>query len=104
MSTFEIPLRPQAQTLSVLLGETIYNLRIIWVDAPDTGWLMDISDANGEALLTGVPLVAGADLLEQYRDLGFVGKLFCGTDGDLLTPPTYGNLGVTAHLFYEPDE
>jgi len=102
--TFEIPLRPEAQIVSVQLGATIYILRLIWVDNPEAGWLLDISNADGEALLTGVPLVAGADLLEQYPDLGFGGKLFCGSDGDLLTPPRYDNLGVTAHLWWSPDE
>lgn len=104
MATFEIPLQPQAQTLSVQLGDTVYNLRIIWVDNPEAGWLLDISNADGDLLLAGVPLVAGADLLAQYPDLGFGGKLFVGTDGDLLTPPRYDNLGTTAHMWWDPDE
>lgn len=102
--TFEIPLRPEAQIVSVQLGATIYILRLIWVDNPEAGWLLDISNADGEPLLTGVPLVAGADLLAQYPDLGFGGRLFVGSDGNLLEPPTYENLGVTAHMWWEPDE
>ena len=98
--TFEIPLRPQAQSLTVQLGTTVYNLRLVWLDVPMGGWLLDINDANGNPILCGVPLVTGVDLLAQYPDLAFGGKLFVGSDGDLTQVPGYSDLGVTSHLWW----
>ena len=101
--SYEIPLTPGAQKLSVKLGETVYNMVIRWNTSDEGGWILDIYNRDGTAKLLGVPFTTGNDLLEQYAYLGFGGKLFCGTDGDLTIPPTYDNLGLTAHLYWEPD-
>lgn len=103
MSALEIPLTPEAQKLSVQLGGTVYNLTVRWNTAEEGGWIIDIFNMDGSAKLLGVPMTTGNDMLEQYAYLGFGGKLFCGTDGDLTAPPTYENLGQTAHLYWEPD-
>ena len=99
MSTFEIPLSAQPQTLTVKINGTNYQLRIQW-NIPMDGWVIDISDANGVAILAGVPLVTGANLLGQYEYLGFDFELFCQTDGDIYSPPTYENLGSSGHLYF----
>ena len=103
MSVYEIPLSPVAQTLSVSIAGTTYNLRVVYADAYDGmgGWIVDIADANGVSLVCGVPLVTGVDLLAQYAYLGIPGQWFVATDGDLAAVPTYANLGSTAHLYVE---
>lgn len=103
MSTYEIPLSPEAQKLSVQLGKTVYKLTVRWNTSDEGGWIIDIFDSDGAPKLLGIPMTTGNDLLEQYQYLDFGGKMFCGTDGDLTTPPTYENLGLTAHLYWEPD-
>lgn len=100
MTTYEIPLKPENQRLTVLIGETNYNLRVMWCAASET-WVLDISDSNDVPILHGVNLVSGADLLSQHEHLGIGVKMFCGSDGDLLRPPGAADLGITSHLWIE---
>ena len=103
MSVYEIPLSPTPQTLSIVLAGVTYNLRFDYANAPEAGWYMDISDASLNPLVCGVPLVTGADLLAQYGYLGIGGKLFVATDGDAGAVPTFTNLGVDPHLYFQPN-
>ena len=103
MAIFEIPLKPFAQTISIQLGAIDYNITVYWNDAPDGGWTIDFFDANANPILCGLPMVTGANLLAQYSYFNFGGVLFCGTDGDLSIPPTYTDLGTTAHLWWQPN-
>ncbi|WP_158810244.1 hypothetical protein [Beijerinckia sp. L45] len=99
-TVFEIPLSPQPTTMTIALGPTTYKLRFHYANVDQGGWLLDISDASGNALVCGIPLVTGADLLAQYAYLGFAGKLFVMTDGDRGAVPTFENLGDTAHVYF----
>ena len=106
-TVYEIPLQPNAQTLSITLGDTTYNLRLIWTWVPYGTWILDINDQFGTPIVQGIPLVTGVDLIGQYSYLniggfGNAGYLFCGSDGDPTTPPTYENLGKTARLWWQP--
>lgn len=102
MSTvYEIPLSAQPQTFTIDLNSITYTLRLIYLAVDQGGWLLDISDADGNAIVCGIPLVTGADLLAQYEYLGIGGKLYCTTDGDPAATPTYANLDTTAHLYFE---
>lgn len=99
-STYEIPIQPggpQAFTVDVF-GVTL-NIRLSYQNAPDGGWIIDISDVDGNPLVLGQPLITGQDLLEQYPDLGIPAVLFVATDGDPDAVPTFENLGATAHLY-----
>ena len=102
MADFEIPLKPQAQTLSVKFpnGNT-YTLRLLYQFNADDCWELDIGDANGDPIVCGIPLVTGCDLLAQYAYLGFGCSLFVTTDGDRDATPKWFNLGVTSHLWLE---
>jgi hypothetical protein len=100
MAVFEVPLSPAAQTFSIALGGTTYQLTLVWRDAVEGGWFVDFADANGAAILSGVPLVTGVDLLDQYAHLGFVGSLIVQTDHDTDALPTFDNLGVRSHLYF----
>ncbi|EBU1222846.1 hypothetical protein CMS32_22630, partial [Salmonella enterica] len=91
MQVNEIPLSPDNQQFRVLLGGTTYTLRIIWRDA--AGWIMDVMDSSGAVLLSGVPLVTGVNLLQQYPQSGIDGELVVVTDKGAPEDPTKDNLG-----------
>lgn len=75
------------------------NIRVKW-NPPAGCWVADISDINNTPVLVGVPLVTGANLLEQFLHLGFSGKLIAQTDNAPDVVPTFTNLGTTGHLYY----
>lgn len=95
MTQYEIPLTPDAQAFQIQIAETVYLIRVHFAG----GWLLDISDSDGVPMVHGIPLVTGADLLEQYRYLGFGAAMYVVTPDDL--PPGYPDLGVSAHLVFE---
>lgn len=94
MTYYEIPLTANAQRFSVTLAGVPYQMQLIYRGATEGGWMLDLLDAAGNGLVLGVPLVAGADLLAPYPDLGIGGSLFVDA------VPTYGNLGTGAHLYF----
>lgn len=100
MAVFEIPLSPQPQRFSITLAQISYRMTVRWIDTDDGGWVLDIADSNSVPIVSGIPLVTGADLLEQYGYLNFGGELIVQTDTDLNAVPTYSNLGVTSHLYF----
>lgn len=100
MAFFEIPLTPQPQKFSIQLGQVTYNMRVFWCDAPTGGWVVDINDSDDIPIINGVPLVTGANLLEQLDYLNIPGQLIVQTDFDVNAVPTFGNLGVQSHLYF----
>lgn len=73
---YEIPLSPEPQSLSIVLAGKEYRLTVRWFEAPEGGWLLDIDDAEtGQAIVHGIPLVVGLDLLAPYEYLNFGGAL-----------------------------
>jgi hypothetical protein len=103
---FEIPLQSGNQTFIITLGTVAYTLAVLWRDP--LGYFLDIADSQGNAILQGLPLVTGGDLLGQYAHLAIGGTVGAGTltvvsDGaDPLVPPTYENLGTASHLYWTP--
>jgi hypothetical protein len=98
-----IPFSPRPQRLITTLGTVTYNLRTRWSN-PSNCWLLDIADVDNNLIIGGIPMITGADLLEQYRYLGFVGSLFAySTDGPPDMVPTLIGLGITAQVAYIPD-
>ena len=98
-NVYEIPLVNNPQMFSITLSNVDYNILIVWNYLAQI-WVIDFYDANQVAILTGVPLITGVDLLLPYTNLNFGGKLFAETDHDLTTPPTFDNLGITGHLYW----
>jgi hypothetical protein len=94
----EVPLVSLPQKLTISLAGTIYQLTLLWRSA--CGWVMDISDSSGNPIISGIPLVTGADLLEQYAYLGIGGQFWVQSDGDPDAVPAVNNLGDTAHLYF----
>ena len=63
-------------------------------------WVLDIADASGNDILSGLPLVTGADLLAQYGYLGFGGGLWVQTASAPDAPPTFDNLGDDGQVYW----
>ncbi len=100
-TVLEIPLlASQNQTFSIALAGITYQMAVTWRNAPNIGWVLDISDSNGNPLVQGVPLVTGADLMAQYATLGFPGQLIVQSDFDPDAVPTFDNLGSGSHLYF----
>ena len=97
-TTSIIPTQAANEVLRVTLAGVVYQLRKIW--RVDT-WYLDVSDANGNSIISGMPLVTGADLLAQLESLGLGGILqvaSSGTDPDAM--PTFENMGSNAQLYW----
>jgi hypothetical protein len=103
-SLFVIPTQPSSQTFQVQLGANFLTMTIMWRNAPDCGYVLDILDGNtGTPIVCGIPLVTGCDLLGQYAYLGLGGSLFVLTSGDPYAMPGYADLGVISFLYwYQP--
>lgn len=102
---FLIPLINAPQQAQVRLAGVQYTLTLIYRDDPGGlgGWVLDIGDALNNPILTGVPLVTGADLLAQYEYLGIGGQLIVATSSVPDAVPTFTNLGGDANLYFVPN-
>ena len=101
MQFFEVPLTPVSQQFAITLGGIRLTLTVTWRNLGGAGWVLDIEDGTtGLALVHGIPLVTGIDLLAQYKHLGIPGGLIVTTDSDTDVVPTSGNLGVSSHLLW----
>lgn len=106
---YEIPLQPGTpQTFLVTLAGREYRFRLVFRSAIGAaelgGWVLDISATDESAILSGLPLVAGADLLAGHAHLGFGGALVVYTDGDPWAAPTFDGLGVLSRLYFVTPE
>lgn len=100
---FEIPLIPStAQTFTVTLVGVTYTMTVTWC-APASCWMIDIADQNAVPIVSGIPMITGADLLSAYGYLGIGGQLFVQSDFDTNAVPTFDNLGDTSHLYFISD-
>lgn len=102
MSTIlRIPLQTGVpQKFSIILSGTTYQLTFLYRDIDQGGWFVDIDDNAGNPIVHGIPLVTGANLLEQYAHLGFAGGLFVQTINNPDAVPTFSNLGADGQLYW----
>lgn len=98
-TVYEIPLVAAAQKKTITLNGKQYQLTVRYNTAAGA-WNMDIRDSKGTAVLTGVPLVTGVDLLAQYGYLHLGGQLVVQTDGGSQKIPSFTDLGKSSHLFF----
>lgn len=96
---FEIPLTPNSQTFSISLSGVQYRITLKWNSFAQL-WFLDFRDINNVDILLGVPVITGANLLEQYDYLQFGGEMYARTDDSPDTPPNFTNFGVTGHLYW----
>jgi hypothetical protein len=100
MSTpYVIPLQATPQTLTISLAGIQYQLTVRW-NQTNASWIVDIADNNGNPILTGIPMVTGADLLEQFKYLKLGGSLIAQTSSSLYAVPTFKNLGSDGQLYF----
>lgn len=95
---FEIPLSPNPQTFNIALAGVTYGFLVRW-NWVSACWMIDISDATGNLLVGGIPMVTGVDLVGQYAYIGFGFKLVAQTDNAPDVVPTFDDLGITGHLY-----
>ncbi len=98
MAIYEMPMTAKPQRFSIALSGVTYQLTVKWNVAAQC-WILDIADEFGVPIVSGIPVVTGADLLGQYEYLNFGGKLFVRTDGNDL-PPGFKNLGITSKVYW----
>ena len=98
---YEIPLSATPQRFKVLLSGIEYQMTLIY--RPGAGWVLDIASATGAMIVCGIPLVTGANLLEQYPHLGFSGRLWVRGSIDPDAVPTFVGLGSETLLFWVTD-
>ncbi len=72
--------------------------RLTWCN-PAQCWIFDMLNDDGTPILTGIPLVTGSDLLEQFAYLKLGAQLFAQTDNDPQAVPTFDNLGQTGRFY-----
>lgn len=100
MAQYQVPLRQgQPQQLSVTIASITYGLTFQYQNIDQGGWVLDIADSNGNPIVNGIPLVTGANLLEQYGYLGFTFGLYVQTTSDPDAVPTFDNLGADAQIY-----
>lgn len=105
MSTFLIPLVNTAQTFPITLINTDYIMTCRWNDAPDGGWVFDLSDAaTNTPIVCNVPLVSGTDCLAGLEYLGIGGQLIVYVNGDQNAVPTFENLGIEGNFYFVVDD
>ncbi len=101
---YEIPLQTGIpQSFQIQLAGVQYRLTLQYRNDPAGGWVLDIADAVGNDIVTGIPLVTGADLLAQYGYLGFGGRLRVQTSSNPDAVPTFKNLGDDGLLYWVPN-
>lgn len=94
MPAYEIPLTAEPQRFYIALAGVTYQLTITW-NPTTLCWVLDIASEDGTAILLGIPIITGLDLLAQYGYLGFGGSLVVQTDGSSsLTVEIDGNSTV----------
>ena len=97
MAMTEVVLSAGNQRFSHAVEGVTYQFSLIW---RGTGWILDIYEKNtGNLVIGGIPLVTGADLMEQHEwmDLGFSLLVICDIPGQ--DYPTEYDLGTTSHLY-----
>lgn len=99
MQLREIPLSATCQQFTVSLSGRVWQMRLIWRDA--AGWVLDMLNASGDPVITGIPLIPGTDLLAQYGWLNPGGRLVVVTEDE--QPPGETSPGQTAKFYWLTD-
>ena len=99
MAFLTIPLRPSAESFDVTIAKRRIRMVTRYYAHADAGWTLDILEPDGSAIVLGIPIVTGDDLLRGYKHL-IAGSMYYVGKADVLTPPAWGTLGVDGELVY----
>jgi len=97
MNISEIPLSPDNQQFNIAIAGENYAVRVLWRD--NAGWILDLLNNREEPVIPGIPLVTGADLMEQYQYLALGFSLYVICDDETQDYPTKTDLGSGSHLY-----
>lgn len=100
MAAYEIPLTAEAQRFAIQLAGVVYQMTLQWRNNAQGGWVLDIADAIGTPIVSGIALVTGTDLLGQYDYLGIGGALYVLNSAGGDDAPTFLDLGADTHLVF----
>lgn len=100
MTIYEIPLATTPQTFLTTIGGKQLRFTIQWCDAPEAGWILNITDLDDKPVVMGIALVSGINMLTQYPEFNWGGKLGMVIAGDDGNSPKFDNLGSEARLYY----
>ncbi|MBS0893952.1 hypothetical protein JK211_07880 [Tatumella sp. JGM130] len=94
-SVSRLPLTTENQEFDSSISGVTYKFRLLW---RGEFWTLDMMDSSGDAIINGIPLVTGVDLLGQYAHLSLGFSLYViNSTGD--DDPTDTTLGVTSNLY-----
>lgn len=97
----EIPLNSKPeQRFTIVINETKYDVRVI-INSRTGIWTMDLSSQNTE-LVSGIALLPGVDIFEQYN-LN-IGKGYVVNLENPRRDPTKTGLGTNSKLFILTEE
>jgi len=99
MTNFEMNCNANNQRFGITLNGIQYRLQIVWRTFSQC-WVMSILNLDGTPVISEIPLVAGANLLEQYQHLGFGGELYAFNVDNPEIPPSFSSLGSEGKLFW----
>jgi uncharacterized protein DUF6983 len=94
-----VPLTPQNQEFDLSMNGVTYHLIVKW-NPFSACWELYIEDSQQNPIVSGIPLVTGCDLLEQYAYLGIGGAFVVQSSDSPDTVPDYASLGSTGNLFF----
>lgn len=97
MQLSEIPLSPDNQRLVVTISGVNYLIQLIWRD--HAGWVLDLMDSSRGIIISNLPLVTGADLLDQYAFLNLNFGLIVHCDESTQPYPVKTDLGIGSHVY-----
>jgi hypothetical protein len=101
-TAYKIPFTPQPERIEISLGGLFYILKTYW-NTPMGCWILDIYDDVEKPMVRGIPIVTGADLLQQFEYLGFGGMLLVwSTEGPWHAIPGFDTLGTNSNMYYVP--
>lgn len=92
----EIPLQADNQTFGITIAGRDYRMRLLW---RGQYWCLDIHDVRDNAIVSGLPLVTGGDLLAPFRALCSDFSLYVVCDDSLQAGPSQTDLGTGSHLY-----
>lgn len=96
---YALPLQPQNSEMDISLAGVVYHLRVKW-NATSVCWIFYLEDASGTPILSGIPVVTGCDLLEQYQYLGVGGALIAQSTNNPDLVPSFLTLGTTGNVYF----
>lgn len=105
MAVFKIPLIATPQRFEITLGGITYIMTCKYNDSEQSGWIIDLADSEtSEPIAACLPLITGANILQNLDYLGFTGELRIFTDSDPRAVPTFTNLGTESNLYFVTED